>query len=74
MNVFRLVLCLAGLAIYLLVRQSSKTADPADTPALAERTKSASPSLSSTATSGPSSTPHREILPEDHGFVHRSTR
>jgi hypothetical protein len=64
MNVFRLVLCLAGLAIYLLVRQSLHS----DSPPAAAPPKP--PTGETVPTTGrPQRTPHDEILKSSSTYV-----
>jgi hypothetical protein len=64
MSIFRLVLCLAGLAAYLVVKQWVQT----DSPAESKPTKvPASPEGQRTVS--PQTTPHSEILPPERSFA-----
>jgi hypothetical protein len=69
MNVFRLVLCLTGLAIYLVIKQSNPPGAPPDglrpaTPAGAPEAQQSIP-----RSPRPQTTPHIEVLKPEKTYV-----
>jgi len=65
MSIFRLVLCLAGLAAYLVVKQ---WAQPDSGPAESKPIKPSAPPEAQRTVS-PQTTPHSEILPPERSFA-----
>lgn len=71
MNVFRLVLCLAGLAIYLVVRQYLHTDPGLQTPSGSAPGTGVAPGAQQTVpkTPRPQTTPHIEVLKPDTTYA-----
>ena len=69
MNLFRLVLCLAGLAIYLVVKQFMHTDTLTETMRPARPTPGPDAQQDGHASPRPQTTPHIEVLKPDNIYV-----
>ena len=69
MNLFRLVLCLAGLAIYLVVKQVMHTDTLTETMRPARPTSGPEAQQIDPGSPRPQTTPHIEILKPDEIYV-----